>query len=366
MPPLRRFFSRLSEDYLLLALVLAFIPLLWWQPEQLPSLPALIDWHTMLALAGLMLLSKGLEESGYLVRFAAHLAGYSSSTRTIALLLVIFATLLSAIVTNDVALFIMVPISLSIARFTGIPAGRLVIFLALAVNAGSAVSPVGNPQNLLLWQASGYSFIQFTVMMLPLSSLLLFSLLLLTGLAFPSKALTPPETTHTAIHPHLFYLSLAGYPLFITAMELGYALPVMLLIFICYLFYNRKVILNTDWLLLLVFAFMFIDLGLLAKLPVIQNGLQPLQTLPGGDYMATALLSQFISNVPAAILMQHFSTDWRALSFGTTVGGFGLIIGSLANLIALRLAKQPGLWREFHLWSLPVFLFSLILGSLLL
>jgi len=109
----------------------------------------------------------------------------------------------------------------------------------------------------------------------------------------------------------------------------------------------------------------FIDLGLLAQLPLLQQFAAQLVALPNGSYTGAALLSQLISNVPAAIFLQHFTDDWRALSWGVSVGGFGLAIGSLANLIALRLSKQPGLWREFHYWSLPVFAGSLLLGWLL-
>lgn len=133
-----------------------------------------------------------------------------------------------------------------------------------------------------------------------------------------------------------------------------------------YFLLKRSVVSGIDWLLLLVFMLMFIDLGLLAQLPLLQQLAAQLVAMPNGSYTGSALLSQLISNVPAAIFLQHFTDDWRALSWGVTVGGFGLAIGSLANIIALRLSKQPGLWREFHYWSLPVFLLSLSLGLLIL
>src|SRR5690554_6797570 len=74
---------------------------------------------------------------------------------------------------------------------------------------------------------------------------------------------------------------------------------------------------------------------------------------------ASVVVSQFISNVPATILLASFTDDWQALAWGVSVGGFGLAIGSLANLIALRLARVEGLWREFHLWSLPALVLAL-------
>lgn len=367
MLQLRRVLSRLTEDYLLLALVLLLPLLLWFSPTSPDALFALVDWQTVCALAGLMLLSRALEDSGYLGRFAAWLLARCHSERGIAALLLLFAALLAAIVTNDVALFILIPITLSIGRLTGVAVGRLIIFLALAVNAGSALTPIGNPQNLVLWQASGYSFWQFTLMMAPLALSLLLLILLLSYWAFTKTKLTIAvlHQNHTD-NRQLFGWSLAGYPLFILAMEYQLALYAAAVVLAAYLLLKRSVVKGIDWLLLLVFSLMFIDLGLLAQLPVMQQLAFVLMGLPAGSYTGAALLSQLISNVPAAIFLQHFTDDWRALSWGVSVGGFGLAIGSLANLIALRLSRQPGLWREFHYWSLPVFAGSVLLGWLLL
>ncbi|NRQ41781.1 transporter [Rheinheimera sp. YQF-2] len=366
MPAMRRLLCRITEDYLLLALLLLLPLLLWLKPTSAAGLAALVDWHTVTALAGLMLLSRALEDSGYLARFAAWLLPRCHSERLLALLLLLFAALLSAIVTNDVALFILLPITLSIGRLTGMPVGRLIIFLALAVNAGSALTPIGNPQNLLLWQASGYSFWQFTSMMAPLALSLLLLILLLSWLAFGSNKLSiAVPHNNSSDSASLFGWSLAGYPLFILAMEYQLAPIAALAVLAVYAVFKRSVATGIDWLLLLVFMLMFIDLGLLAQLPLLQQLAAQLVALPDGSYLGSALLSQLISNVPAAIFLQHFTDDWRALSWGVTVGGFGLAIGSLANLIALRLSQQPGLWREFHYWSLPVFAGSLLLGWLL-
>ncbi|GGW66502.1 SLC13 family permease [Alishewanella tabrizica] len=367
MLQLRRVLSRLTEDYLLLALLLLLPLLLWFSPTTPSELLVLVDWQTVCALAGLMLLSRALEDSGYLARFAVWLLALCHSERALAALLLLFAASLAAIVTNDVALFILIPITLSIGRLTGLAVGRLIIFLALAVNAGSALTPIGNPQNLVLWQASGYSFWQFTVMMAPLALSLLLLILLICCFAFAKTTLTiaVPHQNSADSRP-LFGWSLAGYPLFILAMEYQLAPYAAAVVLTAYFVLKRSVISGIDWLLLLVFSLMFIDLGLLAQLPVMQQLAVTLMALPAGSYTGAALLSQFISNVPAAIFLQHFTDDWRALSWGVSVGGFGLAIGSLANLIALRLSKQTGLWREFHYWSLTVFAVSFGFGLLIL
>ncbi|MEN3159336.1 SLC13 family permease [Alkalimonas sp. NCh-2] len=364
---LRHLLSRVTEDLLLLVLLLALPLLLWFSPSSPAALLHLVDWTTITALAALMLLSRGLEDSGYLARFAAWLLRQEHSQRQLAVVLVAFAAVLSAVITNDVALFVLVPICLSLARLSGLPVGRLIIFLALAVNAGSSISPIGNPQNLLLWQASGLGFLQFLLMMLPLALTLTLLLMLLSYLAFPSSRLSlPASSAQPQLHQQLFRWSLLGYLPVIMAIELGYAPAVAGLVLVCYWLRAKNVVLGIDWWLLLIFALMFIDLGLLAQLPLMQQLASSSLELPGGAFTAGALLSQLLSNVPAAIFLQNFTDDWRALSWGVSVGGFGLAIGSLANLIALRLARQAGLWREFHCWAIPLFLVSLLLGAVML
>lgn len=363
---MQKMLARLKADYLLLVLLL-LLPILWWvRSVTVLEIAALVHWPTVAALAGLMLLSRALEESGYLVRIARWLCHGLPTVRWMALALIMLAAGLSALVTNDVALFILVPLTLSLGRLTDLPVRRLIIFLALAVNAGSSFTPIGNPQNLLLWQASGWSFWQFCVAMLPLSSMLLMLILLLAYLAFKKQPLVLRSVTPVKLQKRLFYPALLGYPLFILALEWGYVLPVTASLLVLYGVFFRQIVLGIDWLLLLVFALMFIDLGLVAQLPIMQQLASLLVAWPDAGYSGAALLSQLISNVPAAIFMQHFTTNWQALSWGVSVGGFGLAIGSMANLIALRLSKQPDLWREFHYWSVPIFVISLVLGWWLL
>src|SRR5690554_7866077 len=121
----------------------------------------------------------------------------------------------------------------------------------------------------------------------------------------------------------------------------------------------RAVLRGVDWLLLLVFMLMFVAFGLLAGLIATDVLVAWLLARPGGVMTASVVVSQFISNVPATILLASFADDWQALAWGVSVGGFGLATGSLANLIALRLARVEGLWRGVLLWSLSGMVFAL-------
>jgi Na+/H+ antiporter NhaD/arsenite permease-like protein len=346
--------TRLRHDWLLAGLVAALGPLILLVPDQAQDLHDLVHWQTLGVLAGLMVLSRGLEDSGYLLDAGAWLLVRLHSERRLAIVLVLLAAALSAVVTNDVTLFIVVPLTLGLTSAARLPIGRLVVFEALAVNAGSALSPVGNPQNLFLWQSSGATFLEFCMAMAPLAAGMLLLLLAGVWFAFAGGAIELGERmTMPKRDRRLLALSLAAYPVFLLLVEAGWVLAATAGVVLVYLAAARRVLAGVDWLLLVVFLLMFVDLGLLARWPPVAAQAAAADTLPGGMLTAGVLVSQLISNVPATIFLAEFAADWRALAWGVNVGGFGLAIGSLANLIALRLVRAPGLWWEFHRFSLP-------------
>jgi Na+/H+ antiporter NhaD/arsenite permease-like protein len=367
MSVLRLVFARLAADWLLLGLIVLFPIVFWWAPSPAANLPGLVDWKTVAALAGLMVLSRGLELSGALDRIGRMVLMRLFSLRRLALVLVVFAAILSAVLTNDVALFVTVPLTVGLSRMVALPVGRLVIFQALAVNAGSALSPVGNPQNLYLWQLSGTGFVEFAFTMLPIAGVMMGLVLALLPLGFEKASLTLPEkASPLPLKRGLMVLSLAAYPLFLWAVNAGFALQGAAMIIVLFGLAFGHVLRGVDWALLLVFVLMFVNLGLLGQISAVSALVENRLQAQGAVFAWGAGLSQLMSNVPAAIFLAPFTDDWRALAWGVNVGGFGLAIGSLANLIALRLARMPGLWREFHLWSLPMLGLSAALGSFLL
>ena len=129
----------------------------------------------------------------------------------------------------------------------------------------------------------------------------------------------------------------------------------------------RRVVLSVDWTLLLVFMAMFIDVHLLTQLPVLQGVLSNVSHLSEPGLWLTAIgLSQVISNVPSTILLLNYVPPSLLLAWAVNVGGFGLLPGSLANLIALRMANDRRIWWRFHLYSIPMLLWAALVGYVLL
>ena len=157
------------------------------------------------------------------------------------------------------------------------------------------------------------------------------------------------------------------YLIFLTALEMKLELWGLGLIILGFLLLARAVIIHVDWSLLLVFMVMFIDVHLLTQLPALHQVLSGVgQLSAGGLWLSTIGLSQFISNVPATILLLNYVPPSPLLAWAVNVGGFGLLPGSLANLIALRMASDRRIWWRFHLYSLPLLLWAALVGYALL
>lgn len=332
------------------------------------DLPGAVDWHTIVTLTGLLLLTKGLEASGYFDVLGARLIGRFRHERALALFMVLAAALLSTFLTNDVALFILVPLTLTLRKFSRLPLSRLIIFEALAVNAGSLLTPVGNPQNILLWSHGTLGVAGFIAQMAPLAAWLMVTLLALTWLSFkPRDIQKHGNEEERRWQKPLFTVSVLLYLLFVAALEWHMTGWALLLIIGCYLLMARNVLINIDWSLLAVFIAMFIDVYLLTHLSVVQHHFDAVSRLgDGAIYLLGIGLSQVISNVPATILLLQKLPPSEVLAWAVNIGGFGLLPGSLANLIALRMAKDRRVWWQFHLFSLPLLAWSMASGWLLL
>nr|WP_277344487.1 SLC13 family permease [Oleiagrimonas sp. C23AA] len=319
----------------------------WWRWAQPGSLASLL---------ALLAVAQGVRLSGYVQAFARRMAARLSTQRAIAAVLVSLAALTSMLLTNDISLFLLVPLTLALADMVHLPRQRLVIFEALAVNTGSALSPVGNPQNLLLWKQSGLSMPGFVAAMAPAVALMALVLVLATWFAFPAKPLLRHEQApaHEICRPRLGAISALALIAVLVLMECGLPYLAALLAVVLYLLLERRVLAQVDWALLATIAGMLLGLGHLAQVPMVT---QALHRLDWSQALTTLLagmgLSQVISNVPATVALKGVASHTLWLAVAVNVGGFGLVVGSLANFIALRLEGSRAVWWKFHLWSLP-------------
>ncbi len=288
---------------------------------QMPSLNR-DDLEILYVLAILFVIVKGLEQSHLLLRISQRVA----RGRFLCLKLVCMTFFLSMVITNDVALLVIVPITLA----HDLRRRDLVVILeAMAANAGSALTPIGNPQNLFIYWHYDLGIRTFVTTIAPFS--LLFLLLLgLASLALdvrdsPARRQPPP----CPVKPTGFAYLLLLPALILMILRL---LPLQggIIILVVALLLDRGC-LRIDYVLLLTLVCFF---GLAENIKAMIAASIP---HAGHIFILSSLASQMISNVPAALLFGRFTDNWQALLWGTNAGGFGSLVGSLANLISYRL-----------------------------
>jgi len=353
--------QKLKSEWLLLVFGVLTLALAVLDPQPLGDYRRWLQLPTLAGLMGLLIAIQGIRDSGLVQRAAMLVAARAHSMRGLGLLLVSATALLSMVLTNDVSLFLIVPLTVAIGGMSNLPVLRMVVLEALAVNAGSTLSPIGNPQNLLLWQHAKLPFLHFVVAMLPTAAVMFALLLPLTWLWLPrdSVELTVGDLDGQTTSKQLGIWSTLGLIGMVVLMQYEQAPLAAVFLIVLFALLARASLARIDWLLLVTFAAIFLGLGHLAELPLVKHGLDQLDfKQPLTVFISGILASQLISNVPATVLLLDRTPDAIALAVAVNVGGFGLAIGSLANLIALRLARQPHGLRLLHLVSIPFLLVS--------
>lgn len=324
--------------------------------------PGLIDWRNISLIASLILVSRGLELSGIFTRLSSYLISVSGgSGRRLAFILLLTIAFSSSIIMNDTAMLIFIPLIVTISKVSEEDLSSLVVLSAIAANIGSALTPIGNPQNIIIWNSYAIPFHSFVLEMLPFVLLWLLLLLFLAYLIFNDK-IERKELPPVNINTSFLWTSMILLVGDITFAQGGKALWTFPITFGVFLLIGREVLFGFDWGLLLMFIFIFVDFGEIAHI-LSSSGV----SFPNSGvklFLTSAFLSQLVSNVPATILLLNEGKDWISLAAGVNIGGTGLIVGSLANLIAIRIGEvETG---KFHRYSVPYFLLTLILSIFIL
>ena len=285
------------------------------------------EMEVLFILFTLFITANGLQKSGFILKIARMI----ETGRAIPLKIVVTTFFMSMVITNDIALIVIVPLTLSLA--TG-QKGTLVILEALAANAGSALTPIGNPQNLFIYWFYGLHPFVFIRAIAPFSLLFLglltvFALFIGTGDHQMEKSVQAQMGQDNGVDRKAsIYLIL----LVIELLTVFRVLPVLtgVLVVLFAIIFDRKA-LSIDYALLFTLIFFF---GIADNL---KATLSSEISRSGHVFMLSAMASQVISNVPATLLIAKFTSNWQALLWGANAGGFGSLFGSLANLIAYKI-----------------------------
>ena len=327
-----RFVKR--EAVLCIAVLLAVISMFFVPPNV--GYADYIDWDTLALLFSLMAVMKGFQRAGLFDYLANKLLKRANTSKKLMAVLVFAPFFLSMVVTNDVSLITFVPFALIVLKSAGLHRLILptVVLQTLAANLGSMLTPIGNPQNLYLYNASGMSFGELVLTMLPYVALSGIGLLVAV-LLFKSSPVGEVEVqtelkgAFALSWPAVFFVcALLG--LFDVIPTIAVAAAVLLFLLVA----DRKTLAKIDYSLLGTFVALFIFIGNMGNIQAFRTFLS--SVIEGNEVIVAVLASQVISNVPAALLLSGFSAEWPALVVGCNIGGLGTLIASMASLISYK------------------------------
>lgn len=325
------------------------------------EVPSLLDLHLLSLFLVLIVAVECAKRSRLVEAVVVRVLGRVRSERALAAAAVVTTGIASALVTNDVALLLVVPFTLAFEQVApDFDPARVVILEILSANLVGCLTPTGNPQNLLLFSRGGFTTAGFLAVQVPWVGAMAAATLALVPVLVPRRDLPAPPARRVRVKPRLAVAGLLLLALQLLAISgvLPRLVPLVAVLPAAALLKRR--ILRTDFTLIGVFSALFVGIEGLRRSSLF-HAVDPVSFLgatPAGFVLSGALLSQVVSNVPAAILLAPAAAAagggplFTALLHGVNAGGCGTPIASLANLIGadlyLRGREHRGpFWKLF-------------------
>lgn len=294
-----------------------------------------VDTDVISLLFCLMTVVAGFKRGNVFRKITEAVTGTAGNCRRLAFLLVISAFFVSMLVTNDVALITFVPVTLMIYKELERSPIYIIVLQTVAANMGSAFTPFGNPQNLYLFTRSGMSpgeFFGITAKPCVISLIMLILCMLpikpekINNIGTETVSLKEPKKL--VMYGVLFVLCVLSVFGVIDRITLLIAVSGAAVIM------QPAVFRDVDYGLLVTFAAFFIFVGNIKNVPQVTTFME--QVMGDRELETAVILSQLISNVPAAVMLSGFTDNTSALIVGTDLGGLGTLIASLASLISFK------------------------------
>ncbi|HSW28580.1 MAG TPA: SLC13 family permease [Longimicrobiales bacterium] len=405
---------RLQVDRAGLAL-LGAIALLVSGAVTLEQAVAHVDVPTLALLFGMMVLSAQLRMGGVYAALTRRVGGLvvrrraEGSTdlahgvvapRLLAVVVALVGTL-SAVFTNDIVALAVSPVVVALCLERELDPVPFLLAVACAANVGSAATLVGNPQNILVGQALGLSFVGYLARAALPSALGLAVVWGVVARSYRGRWARPgaPETTRETASLDPGETGLGGVPLIphFHTWQAAKGLALAAAAMACFLFtpwprelvalaaagivltsrrfHSRDMLGLVDWQLLVLFMGLFVVNGALADTGLVERAVGALEARgvdpahPGWLFALSVGLSNTVSNVPAVMLLLPVvegDTLGALLALSSTLAGNLIIVGSIANIIVVEQARAAGItvdWRTHARVGVPVTLLTLALSA---
>lgn len=365
-----------------------------------------IDFETLGLLMGMMILVAMLEPTGFF-EYLAVLAARASKGKPVRLFVLLgtVTTVLSMFLDNVTTVVLIAPVTILISEILGISPMPLLMAEALLSDTGGVATLVGDPPNVLIGSAAGFSFNDFLIYSLPIVLVTWLGVLILLRYLFRKELseeprngdavmkLNPAESLNEPVIARKILIVLGGAMLLFFVHHLLGIEPAFVALgaaAIAMLWVQpdiHETLLKVEWRVLVFFGALFVMVGGLEKAGVLESIVSLFRSASSihpvvfgiAVIWAVAILSAVVDNIPITIalipIIQGLDTSgvdvtplWWALAFGAGFGGNGTIIGSTANIIIVTLSEKTRTPITAALWmkrGLPVMIVACTIASIL-
>ena len=369
----------------------------FWIPGQEHIESRGVNWQTIVFIGGMMTMVEGMAESGFfrwLCLYVARLVNYRAVPILITFMLL--SGFLAMFIDSITVLLFMTTVTIELARMLKFDPVPIIIAMIFAANTGGSATMAGDPPNIIIGTAFGYTFTDFVINTGPIAWVGMIATLAFFYFAF-RKILTAQQSNSTTPHNQypqpreaitnlrLFLINTAIFIfviiLLVTHAQTGISVALIGVIAASLALAAAgrmalHVIRRVDWRTLLFFVGLFIAVGGLEETGVLSMIAEYIGEVSGGSIIlvipiilwVSAFASAIVDNIPFAATMvpiirqlsltQGFSLRTLAwtLALGTDIGGNATPIGASANVVGTAIAEREGYpigWGRFLKYALP-------------
>lgn len=328
-----------------------------------------INMDVLLFLFGAFCVGEALNRSGYLAWIGSRIVSRAKNTDQLVLLVIFSTGLLSAVLMNDTLAIMGTPLVLRFSRKYGVSPKLMLFALAFGITTGSVMSPIGNPQNLLIaidgdLDSPFMAFLSSLALPTLINLVLVYAVLKLffshefgkPALVHSEETISDPELAEISKKALFLLLALITCKIllveFLPAWDFSLSWIALLSASPILLSKRRiEVVKNIDWTTLIFFVSMFVLMESVWISGTCQELLNRMSPQLGSVPTILALsigLSQLISNVPfVALYLPAMGSEisqgqLMALAAGSTIAGNLLVLGAASNVIILQNAEKEG------------------------
>ncbi|WP_165254010.1 ArsB/NhaD family transporter [Adlercreutzia sp. ZJ304] len=366
-----------------------------------------IDFNTLGVLFGMMLFISVVKMSGlfeYLAVTCAHIA--KGQPWMIMMLFVLLTAVLSAFLDNVTTVLLVGPMTLNICKMLKVNPVPYFITEIMASNIGGTATLIGDPPNIMIGSAAGYTFADFIAIDAPAVVIILAVILVLFYFLYGRKMTVDARDVNEVLQlratdyikdKSLMAISVGMIALVVVGFmlhgALGWescviALGAAGLILLISRAPIDEALANVEWTTLLFFAGLFIIVGAMTATGVIDMLAKWLVSVTGGDVFLTmlvlvfgsAVVSAFLDNIPFVATMipilasmQAAGMDvtplWWAVSLGACLGGNGSLIGASANVVLSDISRKNGYtitFAQYFKVGFPIMLLTVVIAAIYL